>query len=92
MTAKHPSKDRESRRGPTDSGDQEPRVLHFCVRVGHEQIVVWGVDASAALEEARRRLCLELPRMWDVIQGLADDRFEVTLLDDAEAITKPNGA
>lgn len=64
---------------PVDvAGLDEARLIQFRVSVGHEQFVVRGTDRADALREARRRLCLELPRMWDVIEGLDDSRFEIT--------------
>ena len=49
----------------------------YQVRVGHSKITVRGANHSEAIQEARRRLCLEMPRMWDVIQALDDTRFLV---------------
>ncbi len=52
--------------------------LDFDVRVGLMQVKVKGTNRQEAVENARKQLCKELPRMWDVIQGLAETRFEVT--------------
>ena len=60
-----------------DQVDETPELLQFRVQVGHEKIVVRGSDRAAALHEARRRLCLELPRMWDVIEKMEDSRFVI---------------
>ncbi|MCA9178930.1 MAG: hypothetical protein KDB14_30915 [Planctomycetales bacterium] len=73
----HDPSDRASQGSPAMEARTE-RLLAFRVRVGHEQLLVRGCDRADALREARRRLCLELPRMWDVIQGLDDSRFDVT--------------
>ena len=54
-----------------------PATTKFQVRVGHSKIIVRGTNHTEAIQEARRRLCLEMPRMWDVIQALDDARFLV---------------
>lgn len=54
-----------------------PTTTSYQVRVGHSKITVRGANHSEAIQEARRRLCLEMPRMWDVIQALDDTRFLV---------------
>ena len=57
--------------------NQQSNVLKFDVRVGHAKVTVEGRTQGEAIEEARRRLCLEMPRMWDVIQSLDASKFEV---------------
>ncbi|MBI83403.1 MAG: hypothetical protein CMJ81_09420 [Planctomycetaceae bacterium] len=54
-----------------------PAAATYQVRVGHSKITVPGTNHTEAIQEARRRLCLEMPRMWDVIQALEDARFLV---------------
>jgi len=49
----------------------------FHVRVGHTSVTVQGLSREDAIQHARQRLCLDMPRMWDVIQSLDDRRFEV---------------
>ena len=49
----------------------------FRVTVGHTTIRVDSDSPESAIREARRRLCDEMPRMWDVIHRLSDCRFEV---------------
>jgi hypothetical protein len=49
----------------------------YNVQVGHWRVQVPGKDQSEAIEQARRQLCQDLPRLWDVIHNLADDRFKV---------------
>ncbi|MCA9164930.1 MAG: hypothetical protein R3C99_10455 [Pirellulaceae bacterium] len=46
------------------------------VRVGHHCVVVQGSGRSDALQVARQRLANELPRLWDVIHTLDDERFD----------------
>lgn len=53
----------------------------YRVRVGHTTVVVEAASAEEAIREARRQLCHEMPRMWDVIQSLETTRFEVQLHD-----------
>ena len=60
------------------SRNQEfPATTWYQVRVGYSKITVRGTNHTEAIQEARRRLCLEMPRMWDVIQALDDTRFLV---------------
>ena len=52
-------------------------LLEYEVRVGHMRVTVRGLSREEAISEARRRLSQDMPRMWDVIHGLAASRFEV---------------
>ena len=56
------------------------RLRKFSVTVGHASVTVEGMTHDEAIERARRQLCLELPRMWDVIQSMDDSRFLVAVL------------
>jgi len=51
--------------------------LKYEVIVGLARVHVTGASRIEAVEEARRRLCQDMPRMWDVIQSLDVQRFEV---------------
>ena len=61
-----------------DKPDKPDKIISFRVQVGHNTLNVQGASAEEAVREAKRRLCLELPRMWDVIQSLDDSRFQVS--------------
>ena len=62
---------------------KETRELnHYRVRLGHSEVRVDGLSASDAIRNARRRFCQEMPRLWDVIHQLQDDRFQVVVEDD----------
>ena len=50
----------------------------YDVQVGLMRVQVLGTNPQDAIKNARSKMCRELPRMWDVIHGLADSRFEVT--------------
>ena len=50
----------------------------FEVTVGHKTVTVECATKDEAVEMARRQMCLELPRMWDVIHSLEDERFQVS--------------
>ena len=52
--------------------------LDFEVQVGLMRVMVKGVNQQDAIKSARKQLSRDMPRMWDVIHGLADARFEVT--------------
>lgn len=54
----------------------------FRVELGHHCLNVQGSDARGAVQQARRILCRDMPRMWDVIQEIGDHRFKVTQLED----------
>ena len=58
-------------------GDFAQPAEDYEVRVGYLFVRVQGENRAAAIRRARQRLCHEMPRMWDVIQGLADSKFEV---------------
>lgn len=49
----------------------------FRVRVGHAQLTVAGRDRTDAIQQARRRLGLDMPRMWDVVYKIDDKEFRV---------------
>ena len=56
----------------------DPRAhLTYQVSVGHAKVFVTGLTAREAIESARRRLCAEMPRLWDVIHSLDPKQFEV---------------
>ena len=52
-------------------------LVGYRVSVGHFTVTVEGRTKEEAITAARRQLCRELPRMWDVIQSLETSRFEV---------------
>ena len=56
---------------------RQEKLHSYRIQVGHNIIVVQGTTPAEAVGEARRQLSLELPRLWDVIQSLSDDRFEI---------------
>jgi hypothetical protein len=64
-------------RAATDSGASPPATQPYSVRVGHHEVAVEAECIDDAIAQARRQLCDELPRLWDVIAGLDDVRFEV---------------
>lgn len=49
----------------------------FEVRLGYTVVRVRGDDAGQARQEARRQLCRQMPRLWDLIRLAEDHRFEV---------------
>jgi hypothetical protein len=52
------------------------------VRLGHSFVTVEGHDAHEAIQQARRALCLDMPRLFDVIQSCAADQFRVNPVDE----------
>lgn len=55
----------------------ESQTASYNVQVGNWRVQVLGRDVSDAIEQARRRLFADMPRMWDVISKLTADRFKV---------------
>ena len=53
------------------------RQSSYLVEVGHYSVEVQSVSAADAIREARKQLCQQMPRLWDVIQSLRDDKFHV---------------
>jgi len=60
---------------------------HYRVIVGHISIDVSATNNKQALQQARRQMCNEMPRLWDVIATLDDSRFVVQELSSA-AVTE----
>ncbi len=59
------------------SDDQRKLDQTYEVIVGHSRVRVCGASPAEAIEMARRQLCVDMPRMWDVIHGLELQRFTV---------------
>ncbi len=55
-------------------------TIGYRVKVGHLTVDVEGQTKDEVILEARRRLRLEMPRMWDVISSMDDQQFEITPL------------
>lgn len=63
---------------PNWNAENGPRPdQRYEVIVGHARVTVTGASKDEAVLAARRRLCRDMPRMWDVIQSLDLQRFEV---------------
>ncbi len=60
-----------------NSDDQRKLDQTYEVIVGHARVRVSGASRAEAVEVARRQLCADMPRMWDVIQSLDLQRFTV---------------
>ena len=52
----------------------------FRVTVGHVSMLVQAGSTPDAIDQARRRMCADMPRLWDVIENLDEDRFLVERL------------
>lgn len=59
------------------SYESGPSKRKFRVHVGHNQVDVECQDEREAILAARRRLLVEMPRLWDVIFKMEDARFRV---------------
>ena len=51
----------------------------YRVSIGHSSVTVSGTSRDDAIRAARRQLSQEMPRMWDVIHQLNDNRFDVLI-------------
>lgn len=49
----------------------------YRIRVGHWETRVAARNAAEAIEVARRQLAREFPRLYDLIQALSDQRFQI---------------
>ena len=47
------------------------------VRIGHTRVRVQGRSDEEALQQAKNRLCMEMPRLWDVIQAMEINNIEI---------------
>ena len=52
-------------------------LQQFIVRVGHWEVRLKARDADEAVRLARLQMARELPRLYDVIRGLTQSRFQV---------------
>lgn len=53
-------------------------LTDFRVQVGHVCVNVQGQSRDEAVLQAKRKLCQQMPRLWDVIHTLDDNRFQVS--------------
>jgi len=53
----------------------------YLVRVGHNSVTVDGHSRAEAIRQARIRMSLDLPRLYDVIHALEDQSFVVTQIE-----------
>ena len=51
--------------------------LDYEVKVGHTAVWVRAGSRDDAIKQARLKLSQDMPRLWDVIHGLAESRFDV---------------
>jgi len=52
----------------------------FRITVGHVSLLVQAASEIEAISSARKQLCADMPRLWDVIEVLEEDRFRVERL------------
>ncbi|HTN77214.1 MAG TPA: hypothetical protein VL096_18275 [Pirellulaceae bacterium] len=63
--------------------DNEPQVPGpgkrlYRVELGHNSVMVECASEAEAIRAAKTKLSLELPRLWDVIERLTPDKFQVS--------------
>jgi hypothetical protein len=64
-------------RTSSDFGPAPGEATTYRVQLGHTTTTVRGRTVAEAIREARRALCKDMPRMWDVIHKLDDSQFVV---------------
>jgi hypothetical protein len=52
----------------------------YKVDVGHNSVIVESSSPEGAIRAARTLLSQQLPRLWDVIQQLSPEKFQVSLV------------
>lgn len=52
----------------------------YKVDMGHSSVMVEGLSTEDAIRIARTKFSLEMPRLWDVIQQLAPEKFNVSMV------------
>mgnify|MGYP007073404789 CR=1 FL=1 len=57
--------------------NQPKDLKNYHVSLGHSVVHVQATSPEEAVAAARRQLALELPRLYDVIFTLTQDRFKV---------------
>jgi hypothetical protein len=60
--------------------DGEIALNEYRVTVGHVSVAVECSSSAEAVRLARTRLCVELPRLWDVIRTMDASRFKVIVV------------
>ena len=55
-------------------------LKQYTVAIGHAEVTVTGRDEADAVQQARRKLGVNTPRLWDVIYELDDRLFKVDLI------------
>ena len=55
-----------------------------CLATLEYHVCVEGASLEEAIREARRRFCLDMPRLWDLIQSIDVSRFRVRSLPSTE--------
>ncbi len=58
----------------------EPQQRKYEVQVGHHCLVVEAASEAEALRIARRKLGMDLPRLWDQIYDMQDTDFDIRQL------------
>ena len=52
----------------------------YKVEVGHSSVLVESTSQAEAIRAARTKFSLDMPRLWDVIQKMTDDKFQVSMV------------
>jgi hypothetical protein len=57
-----------------------PAKRIYRVDLGHSHVLVESHSPEEAIRAARAKFSLDMPRLWDVIQKLTDDKFQVSMV------------
>ena len=52
----------------------------YRVNIGHASVMVESTSEDEAIRAARTRLALDMPRLWDIIQKLEPEKFQVSMV------------
>ena len=55
-------------------------LAEYRVEIGHISLAIQCSSPEEAIRLARTRLCLELPRLWDIIRTMDASRFKVVIV------------
>jgi hypothetical protein len=61
--------------------NESQRAKHlYKVEIGHNSVMVESGSPEDAIRAARTKLSLEMPRLWDIIQKLSPEKFNVSMV------------
>ena len=62
------------------SDNTQPTKRIYKVEIGHSSVMVECATPEDAIRAARTKFSLEMPRLWDIIQKMAPEKFNVSMV------------